>query len=43
MKITELTLATPHPDEMKKFYGGALGLKPDQILMDFHFKQVIHV
>jgi catechol-2,3-dioxygenase len=25
MKITELTLATPHPDEMKKFYTGALG------------------
>lgn len=27
MKITELTLAAPHPDEMKKFYNGALGFK----------------
>lgn len=25
MKITELTLAAPHPDEMKKFYSGELG------------------
>lgn len=34
MKITSLTLAAPHPDEMKKFYSGLMGFAEIEAVSD---------